>query len=233
METGHILKQKYIKPCGVVGFGGERGEIFWSDAHLTMPKFLSLIIKNKILLLSVFFGLTLFLCFVISLRAQEKGTVENKDTQPKKLNLVTNLKGWKIPNFDGKELLADENIVMDDVTVNFKQYQLPRDREMEFEEYSLNSNNFLEIYKWNVVAAVVEIYSVAGGIFAYRVTNLSFIYTTAGSRSFAGLIRSCYLDNDGDGRFETRVTNCVITKVPRWAAAAGVKNNSERLKPDK
>lgn len=161
-------------------------------------------------LLTVFFVFGfLLLSFVSGINAQK---VIKKDGWVLPFDETTTKAGLK-----KKEIIGNDNTISNlksirEVDVQF--FQLLRPVLVTIDSYIVNENKSIIVKSTNYEVRNYAAYSLYNKVFAYEITYYG-VSLSEGRKEYLGCLTSAfYIDEDGDGLFETRYYE--IEKVPNW-----------------
>ena len=161
---------------------------------------------------------TLVLVFTtVICAAQKTESSEIQSPQNIILNKVIS-KNWKLPINEEKEKQGTGKGMIDNYPVETRYYKLPKPFDMRWDIYSFRANDNALVTTYNdvEVRGFLEIIA-EKKTFAYRVEAIPFGINQHGGKSYAGAILTAYyVDEDGDGTFETYYINKMPDKIPDW-----------------
>jgi hypothetical protein len=158
---------------------------------------------------------------LLSLRSDNKAQqAEIRDkSKPTFLNRAIKEEGWQIPQVTAFTILIQRSEKkVEDVEVVEKAYQAnPSKPLFNLDGYYLNSDGGLIINTTTNAVHDLQSYEVKGKIFAYRVDLVPVTIQDDGTRVYMGAMYSVnYVDEDGDGKYETRYGSLNPPKLPEW-----------------
>lgn len=167
---------------------------------------------------SISFLLTIFSLLVIPCLSQN--TAKGAAEAYKSLDRVVKKNGWNIPVEAEKYQGASWAARIENYSVTIQSYELAKPVEMKWDSYALrNEDNSLKITErgYTFEVRTLAAYIAEGKVFAYELKGVPTTITLNGLRSYAGaVISSFYVDEDGDGIFETRYMSKLPDKIPDW-----------------
>lgn len=142
-----------------------------------------------------------------------------QDGKPTALNKVVSRNGWSIPQYEEKEFVNKALVEIQGTPFIVNKYKLQRTLSMQLDYYLLTPNNTLITNEREVDVRVVRSYLTNDErVFAYE---LNCVPPGVGT-----LIIAYFLDEDGDGKFETRyITDRALDVVPAWVKGTIGKRN--------
>ena len=152
-----------------------------------------------------------------------------KSELPRSLLRVEKASGWAIPLFDCRGTSKVEKNFLN-VKVVERRYEPAATTEQKIELFSLKNDGTLDVKELAVDLREISSLEVEERIFAYHVTYLQYgLFEKSGKGYFGPLIQIYYVDENGDGVFETRqyFPTGMLEKIPEW-----IENGAKRPLPD-
>lgn len=163
----------------------------------------------------VLFGLALMASAHNIAAQQPKGSIAE---QKQPLRRVKKQSGWRIPGREEFQTVSRlESVSFKEVTVIKKTFTGSSQPLVDAEGYFMISNG--ELLITHVLCEVKELYSyeLNGHVFAYESWLQLVSVDMQGRRQRTGaMFHSWYYDNDGGGRFESRIGATELEGIPEW-----------------
>lgn len=172
---------------------------------------------KQILLLKIIFVLYLFPCI-----AQETKIIQNETHNYKTISKIIKTHGWNLPILEEKDLFPPQSALIENYPVVIQSYKLKTPVDLNLDFYAVRAaDNSLVSFSKNIETTGFSAYIADGKTFAYKFYGVITGYAEKGYRIYAGAALTVdYVDEDGDGKFETCYLNSSRnkhpSKIPDW-----------------
>jgi hypothetical protein len=171
---------------------------------------------------------TVLLLGVSSVNTQQRETNETEKLTP--LKQTVKKAGWRIPGLEAFTSVSQKTLLqVEGMAVTQKTYQANDEPVFELEGYFLDSVGNLVINSRSCVVRDLHSYGISDRIFAYGVRLVPISEDKDGGRIYYGAMYNLYyVDEDGDGIYETRLGSLKLPKLPEWAKTLNEKSRQNR-----
>jgi len=172
-------------------------------------------------LLSFFSGLSILFYFAGGATGQSVRNAVADVSAAKPVKRIIKKDGWIIPEHLKEQDGRERQLVISDKSVTIKGFHVRNYYSFPLDQYYLNENSELFLFSRIVEVAGVSTVSINGKTYAIlvRFSQLGYAEGRPPIRTYVGPpIEVGYLDDDGDGKFETRFDASKPLDVsPKWA----------------
>ena len=140
-------------------------------------------------------------------------------TEDKLISRVTKEGGWELPELNFKDSIsAVQKVTINEIEIDKTTYSLIGDLLVNIEAHKIDGDK-LTIKNWKYYLKGLYSYkaSKSKSIFAYEMVLTPALVDSQGQCArVGGLVLIRYYDEDGDGKFETRVFETQNVVLPSW-----------------